>query len=150
MNRYLQAASIIVVILFASCGEKAPPNDDTLREDIAIGDTVFLNSGVKYVFIKKSDSEDSVTRDKLITTHINLDANGNRVWSTYESQPFAFVLNRQPMITGFNEVIMLMREGDRIHAAIPSHLGYGPSGNGPTIPPNADLLFDIEVLEIAD
>ena len=131
-----------------SCAEKAPFNDDTPREEIAVGDTVYLRSGVKYVFIKKSDSQDSVTRDKLITTHINLDANGQRVWSTYETQPFAFVLNRQPMITGFNEFIMYMREGDHLHAFIPSHLGYGASGNGPTIPPYSDLLFDIEVLSI--
>jgi FKBP-type peptidyl-prolyl cis-trans isomerase len=91
---------------------------------------------------------DFVTGDRLVTTHINLDANGTRVWSTYEPlQPFSFVLNQQPMIDGFYEVIFKMRAGDRMMAVIPSHLGYGESGNGP-IPPNALLHFDIEVLNI--
>ena len=141
--------ALVLLVILASCTtKKERATDATPREDIAVGDTVYLASTVKYVFTKMSDEGDFVTPERTVTTHINLDANGQRVWSTYEPlQPFTFVLNQVPMIDGFKEVIVRMRQGDRMMAVIPSHLGYGPRGNGP-IPPNALLHFDIEVISV--
>ncbi len=142
--------AICLAVLIA-CSPSSPATNTTPRAEIEVGDTVFLASGVKYVFIKKAEEGAFVTRENPVTTHINLYANGINAWSTYEPlRPFTFVLNETPMIAGFDEVIMYMREGDQIHAMIPSHLGYGASGNGPRIPPNAELLFDIEVLQVVD
>ena len=119
------------------------------REEIAVGDTVKLSSGIKFVFTKMSTEGEFVTGDKQVSTHINLDVNGKIVWTTYEPlRPFDFVLDRQPMIAGFNQVILYMRSGDRLSAIIPSYLGYGAKGAGSSIPPNSELLFDIEVLSL--
>lgn len=52
------------------------------------------------------------------------------------------------LIAGFREGLLTMDVGDRIRLFIPSHLGYGPQGGGP-IPPNADLVFDLEITGIA-
>lgn len=146
MKKYLIIASLIVGL--AACTTKQPANDETPREDIAVGDTVYLKSGVKYLFTKKAEEGEFVTSDKLVTTHINLYVGDERVWTTYEPlEPFAFVLDQQPMIDGFNEVIVLMQEGDRITAIIPPHLGYKDRPNGP-IPANSTLNFDIEVLSV--
>ena len=49
-----------------------------------------------------------------------------------------------PLVPGFREGLLSMRVGDKIRVFIPSHLGYGPQGTGP-IPPNADLIFDLEI-----
>jgi FKBP-type peptidyl-prolyl cis-trans isomerase len=57
-------------------------------------------------------------------------------------------------ITGFSEGLLLMRKGDRKLVLIPSRLAYGPSGqtnpqtNATVIPPDAVLMFDIEVLDV--
>jgi len=51
-------------------------------------------------------------------------------------------------IAGFSEGLLLMRQGDRKLVLIPSRLAYGPSGQSPTIPPDAALSFDIEVLDV--
>lgn len=141
--------TFVLLIVVASCSQtKERATDTTPREKIEVGDTVYLASTVKYVFTKMADKGDFVTPERTVTTHINLDANGQRVWSTYEPlQPFTFVLNQIPMIDGFKEVIVRMRQGDRMTAVIPSHLGYGERGNGP-IPPNALLHFDIEVISV--
>ena len=146
---------VILCVVFACSDKKTSsnsqnmPSDTTPRDQISVGDTVYLASGVKYVFLKKSDKGDFFGPDRVVSTHIILKANGNQVWSTYEPlQPFVFVQNQQPMIEGFKEAIKYMRVGDRIMAVIPSDLGYGPSGNGPSIPPNALLHFDIEIIEI--
>ncbi len=54
-----------------------------------------------------------------------------------------------PLIAGFKEGLMLMTVGEKIRLFIPPHLGYGPQGGGP-IPPNADLIFDLEMVSIVE
>jgi len=52
-----------------------------------------------------------------------------------------------PLVGGFREGLLSMGIGDKIRIFIPPHLGYGASGGGP-IPPNANLIFDLEIVEI--
>ena len=52
-----------------------------------------------------------------------------------------------PLIPGFKEGLLRMKVGDKHRLFIPSHLGLGPQGGGP-IPPNSELIFDIEIVEI--
>ncbi len=52
------------------------------------------------------------------------------------------------LISGFREGLLKMKVGDKVRLFIPSHLGFGPQGGGP-IPPNSDLVFDIEITGIA-
>ena len=51
------------------------------------------------------------------------------------------------LVSGFKEGLLTMNIGDKIRIFIPPHLGYGPQGSGP-IPPNADLVFDLEIVGI--
>lgn len=51
------------------------------------------------------------------------------------------------LIPGFREGLLTMKVGDKIRLFIPSHLGYGPAGSRNVIPPNADLVFDLEIVE---
>lgn len=52
------------------------------------------------------------------------------------------------LIAGFREGLLTMKVGDKVRLFIPSHLGYGPQGGGP-IPPDADLIFDLEITGLA-
>jgi FKBP-type peptidyl-prolyl cis-trans isomerase len=54
------------------------------------------------------------------------------------------------LIAGFKEGLLAMKAGDKVRLFIPSHLGYGPSGAGGVIPPNADLVFDLEISGIVE
>ena len=53
------------------------------------------------------------------------------------------------LIAGFKEGLLSMKVGDKIRLFIPPYLGYGPQGGGP-IPPNAELIFDLEIISIAE
>lgn len=55
-----------------------------------------------------------------------------------------------PMIPGFKEGLQQMRVGDKAVIFVPSHLAYGPGGAGGVIPPNADLIFDVEMVGIQE
>ena len=63
-------------------------------------------------------------------------------------QPFDFQIGVGQVIRGWDEGIMQMSVGQRANLYIPSDLGYGAQGAGGAIPPNADLIFDVELLEI--
>ncbi len=53
------------------------------------------------------------------------------------------------LIAGFKEGLLTMKIGDKVRLFIPPHLGYGPQGGGP-IPPNAELIYDLEIISLAN
>ena len=68
--------------------------------------------------------------------------------SRRNNRPFGFVLGRGQVIAGWDEGIALMRKGEKAQLLIPSSLGYGARGAGGSIPPNASLRFDVELVNI--
>jgi FKBP-type peptidyl-prolyl cis-trans isomerase len=64
------------------------------------------------------------------------------------NEPFEFTLGAGMVIKGWDEGVAGMKKGGKRKLTIPSELGYGKSGSPPKIPPDATLVFDIELLEI--
>lgn len=54
------------------------------------------------------------------------------------------------LIPGFKEAMLSMKVGDKVRIFIPSFLGYGERGAGNVIPPNSDIIFDLELVGIAE
>lgn len=68
--------------------------------------------------------------------------------SSYQRhQPIEFPVGLGHVISGWDEGIMLLRKGEKATFVIPSHLAYGSRGAGGVIPPNATLLFDVELVD---
>lgn len=74
--------------------------------------------------------------------------NGKQFDSSVGRGPFSFILGRGEVIKGWDRGVKGMKIGGKRKLTIPSHLGYGERGAGADIPPNATLLFDVELLKV--
>jgi len=69
--------------------------------------------------------------------------------SSYKrNQPIDFPLGMGQVIAGWDEGISLLKVGDKARFVIPSDLGYGSRGAGGVIPPDATLIFDVELMNV--
>ena len=76
-------------------------------------------------------------------------AKGKKFASSVDrGQPFEFPLGRQQVIAGWDEGVASMKVGGKRTLIIPPALGYGARGAGGAIPPNATLMFDVELLDV--
>lgn len=69
--------------------------------------------------------------------------------SISRGQPIDFPIGKGRVIAGWDEGILLLKEGGKARLVIPSELGYGEQGAGGVIPPNATLIFDVELVKVS-
>ncbi len=79
---------------------------------------------------------------------VKFDSNTDSTFGHME--PYSFVAGSGQMIRGFDEAVLMMQKGTKLRVYIPSMMGYGQNGNPPRIKPFENLVFDLEMLDIAE
>lgn len=107
------------------------------------------DSGLYYQFIQEGDGP-KAEKGKTVSVHYNgMFADGGVFDSSYKrGNPIDFPLGMGQVIPGWDEGIGLLKVGDKARFVIPPHLAYGASGAGGVIPPNATLVFDVELMNV--
>lgn len=107
------------------------------------------DSGLRYQFIQRGDG-DKAEKGKTVNVHYKGQLLDGTVFdSSYKrNQPIGFTLGVGQVISGWDEGIQLLRVGDKARFVIPSDLAYGSRGAGGVIPPNATLIFDVELVSV--
>jgi peptidyl-prolyl cis-trans isomerase A (cyclophilin A) len=106
-------------------------------------------SGLRYQIIQKGDGV-KAEKGKTVSVHYKGQLPDGTVFdSSYKrNQPIDFPLGRGQVIQGWDEGVQLLKVGDKARFVIPSDLGYGARGAGGVIPPNATLIFDVELMDV--
>lgn len=106
-------------------------------------------SGLKYIDMVLGDGE-SPTQGGSVTVHYTgYLKDGKKFDSSVDrNQPFKFVIGVGRVIKGWDEGVATMKVGGKRKLTIPADLGYGTRGAGSVIPPNAELIFDVELLGV--
>lgn len=106
-------------------------------------------SGLRYQIIQKGNGT-KATKGKKVSVHYSGALTNGMVFdSSYKrKQTIDFVLGIGQVIPGWDEGIQLLQVGDKARFVIPSDLAYGSRGAGGVIPPNATLVFDVELMEV--
>ena len=108
---------------------------------------VTLPSGLQYEIIVQGDGEKPTAKSRVKCHYHGTTITGKIFDSSVKrGEPAIFPLNR--VIAGWTEGVQLMPEGSKYKFYIPSQLAYGERGAGGVIPPNADLIFEIELIKI--
>ena len=107
------------------------------------------SSGLEYIEVEAGTGAQAVA-GKTVHVHYTGKFQDGKVFdsSISRGEPLSFQLGRGNVIKGWDEGIALMKVGGKAQLIIPSNLAYGERGAGGVIPPNATLVFDVELVSI--
>lgn len=159
MNAYKRIIPIFFLVLMPNCGgsEKPVEQEQQPVKECKMPDNknvIALDSGLRYEILCDStgaQAQKGLTAEVHYTGWLNDgdDGQGNKFDSSLDrGQTFSFPLGAGYVIKGWDEGVALMKVGQKIRLYIPSGLGYGARGAGAVIPPNADLIFDVELIAL--
>ena len=163
----------IALLFLAGCSKPAEvPKQDDSKMDSRVGaleETVDLiikdpelarihnefpeaqstDSGLHYIITKEGSGDTTPNKGDSVTAHYKGTLlNGARFDSSYDrGDPFNFQVGLGNVIKGWDEAFLAMKKGEKRKLIIPSKLGYGSRGAGGSIPPNATLIFEVELLD---
>lgn len=164
MKKYLIVSSLCLLLI--ACGKKESANvpQDTVgippppmpppsrSENIKRGDTTITPSGLMYIDIRVGKGESPKQGQQVTVNYTGQLVNGTVFDSNVDPKfghvkPFTTAIGVGQVIPGWDEGLMTMKPGGKRKLIIPSDLAYGAMGQG-AIPPDAMLIFDVELIEI--
>jgi FKBP-type peptidyl-prolyl cis-trans isomerase len=106
-------------------------------------------SGLEYIEVQAGTGAQAAAGQN-VSVHYTGKFQDGRVFdsSISRGEPLTFQLGRGNVIKGWDEGIALMKVGGKAQLIIPPNLGYGERGAGGVIPPNATLVFDVELVNV--
>jgi len=137
------AVALAIIAVFTPAG----------RSDAADNKVIEMPDGLKYTDTKTGDGATAHAGNKVSVHYTGWLSDNGAKGKKFDSsvdrgQPFQFTLGAHQVITGWDEGVAGMKVGGIRTLTIPPELGYGARGAGGVIPPNATLIFDIELLKV--
>lgn len=124
-----------------------------LTAAVAAKGRITKGDGLQYEIIKAGKGKVAQAGQRVQVHYTGWLNEGGKKGTKFDSsvdrgRPFVFGLGEGQVIRGWDEGVAGMKVGEKRTLFIPSALGYGARGAGGAIPPNADLIFDVELLDV--
>ena len=132
----LAVLSIIIIFIFLSCNTKSD-------------EPVITDSGLKYIDLVVGKGDSPNIGQRVSVHYTGWLEDGKKFDSSYDrNTPIEFTVGVDEMIRGFDEGILSMKKGGKRKLFIPSDLAYGSNGIPGVIPPDALIIFEVELVDI--
>lgn len=162
MKRHIASCAVLsLTCLLSACDSTTESSLQETKEQSNQGVTknmsiVTYNSGLKKEILTQAAADaQNPQKGQRVTVHYSgwLDNNG-QPGAKFDSSvdrgaPFTFTIGIGQVIKGWDEGVMDMKVGEKARLTIPASIAYGSRGAGAVIPPNATLIFDVELLKIS-
>src|ERR1700758_394514 len=156
MNKNLIAAAIIVLVLGSAAFAQTPTHKpshpvrpNTNAPTKVTGDGVKNDSGLQYWDIKVGTGQEAKSGDHVKVHYTGWFTSGKKFDSSVDAhQPYSFTLGQGNVIKGWDEGVAGMKGGGKRQLRIPPELAYGENGYKGIVPPNATLIFDVQLLAV--
>jgi FKBP-type peptidyl-prolyl cis-trans isomerase FkpA len=133
----------VMAVLVAACSQSQAPSGG------GGGQEVTTASGLKYTDTKVGTGAEAKAGQTVSVHYTGWLTNGTKFDSSKDrGQPFNFPLGGGRVIKGWDEGVAGMKVGGVRRLTVPPQLGFGASGAGGVIPPNATLVFEVELLDV--
>ncbi len=147
-----------LILVIAVIGWFASPALRAQREKLPPEDLEFVQktwpeakkttTGMRYLILREGDGESPKPGDKVSVLYVLKLLDGTLIDQNDDREhPFTFRIRRDMVIEGWDQVLQLMKVGEKRLVIIPSQLAYGTRGQPPKIPRNATLIFEIDFLK---
>ena len=127
---------------------KVETNGEATSPPTPIGQPVTTPSGLVYETLKEGTGPQAKTNQSIEIHYTGTLEDGTKFDSSRGKSPFSVVIGTGRVIEGWDEGVPGMQVGERRKLTIPGNLGYKAAGSPPKIPPNATLIFDVELMKI--
>lgn len=129
--------------------ESTHPSTEENTTNMTTENMMTTESGLQYIDLVEGKGATPQTGQNVTVHYTGTLEDGSKFDSSRDrNRPFTFKIGVGQVIKGWDEGVATMKVGGRRQLVIPSALGYGERGAGGVIPPNATLIFDVELLSI--
>lgn len=144
--------SLFICLTLQAYNMQNPKDSISLESYMKANDVAAQKSkdGIYYIIEKEGRGAKAKKGDYVMINYTGKLVDGTVFDQSDEKDPFTFQVGYRQVIQGFDKGIPLLKVGSKATLYIPSELGYGKAGIGNSIPSNAGLIFDVEVLKIMD
>ena len=149
---------VLIALSFTACKKKeekaqkqeAAPAKAAALKDIKIPDNaITTDSGLQYIVLEKGNGVQPKNGQQVSAHYTGMLMNSKKFDSSYDrNEPIVFHVGVGEMIPGFDEGVATMKVGEKRRLFIPPNLAYGEAGIPGVIPPNATLVFDVELVTV--